>query len=405
MPLSGESSSPKIRFVVALLVAVFAATVIDVVIPVTIQDIAATFSVPLGTVAQLDSLIAIASVVTALFLARFIWVFRYKSLVLIGIFFVAVCGIGLFLAPTFLVAQLAVPLNGIGSVMIGVTAETFIGNSYSLDKKAKAIGWVAAAAAFANAVSAPIVGFMTGVGGWRSVFPWFTLPVAVVSLIFVFLVFPNYPSEHRLNARKEPFMRGLKRVLDNRSAVACFIGAFFGKALGFGGAIFEVTFLRQIFSASLGFAALIQPLADLMLITIGAIAGGHLVNRVGRKRLTVVAIFWAGVSTLLSYFMWTLSGFLALRWTAAFLIGITAASSSNLTLEQVPQLRGTVMSINSAFGGVGTAVGIAIVGAVLNLFVDATTGFQAVGLTVGIFALIGAFVIFFFAKDPVRSNV
>jgi MFS family permease len=142
-----------------------------------------------------------------------------------------------------------------------------------------------------------------------------------------------------------------------------------------------------------------------MLITVGALVGGHLVNCVGRKRLTVVAILSAGVFTLLSYFMWNLSVFLALRWPAAFFIGITAAASSNLTLEQVPQSRGTVMSLSSAFGGVGTAVGIAVAGTVLNLFVDATIGFQTVGLTVGIFAFIGGSVIFFFAKDPVRSNV
>ena len=151
---------------------------------------------------------------------------------------------------------------------------------------------------------------------------------------------------------------------------------------------------------------MIGPLAGLMLITVGALVGGHLVNCVGRKRLTVVAILSAGVFTLLSYFMWNLSVFLAFFTLAGRVFyRYTAAASSNLTLEQVPQSRGTVMSLSSAFGGVGTAVGIAVAGTVLNLFVDATIGFQTVGLTVGIFASIGSSVIFFFAKDPVRSNV
>src|SRR4030042_4322683 len=169
---------PKIIFVVALLIAVFAAAIIDVVIPITIVDIAETFSILPGTVAQLDSFIAIASVVTALLLGAFGARFRYKSLVMIGVLFIAVCAIGLFLAPTFPLVQLIVPLNGIGSVLIVVTTQTFIGNSYPLDKKAKAIGWVAAAGTLANAVGAPIIGFMTGIGGWRSVFTWFMLPIA-----------------------------------------------------------------------------------------------------------------------------------------------------------------------------------------------------------------------------------
>src|SRR4030067_593940 len=209
--------SPKIIFVVALLVAVFAAAVIDVVIPITIVDIAETFSVLPGTVAQLDSFIAIASVVTALLLAGFGARFRYKSLVIIGLLFIAVCALGLFLAPTFPLAQLIVPLNGIGSVMIVVTGQTVIGNSYPLDNKAKAIGWVAAAGTLANAVGAPIIGFMTGIGGWRSVLVWFMLPVAVVSLIFVFLVFPYNLPEPQLNIKKEPFMKGFKQVFTNKS--------------------------------------------------------------------------------------------------------------------------------------------------------------------------------------------
>ena len=373
-------------------------------IPITIVDIAETFSVLPGTVAQLDSFIAIASVATALLLAGFGARFRYKSLVMIGLLFIAVCAIGLFLAPTFPIAQLIVPLNGIGSVMIVVTAQTFIGNSYPLDKKAKAIGWVAAAGTLANAVGSPIIGFMTGIGGWRSVFIWFMLPIAVVSLIFVFLVFPYNLPEPQLNTKKEPFMRGLKQVLTNKSAIACLAAAFLGNAFVFGSMVFEVTFLRQIFSASPGFAALIGPLAGTAIITAGAIIGGYVVNRVGRKRLTVVAIFSAGLLLLLSYFMQDLGIFLALRWTASIFIGITVASASNLMLEQVPRFRGTAMSLNSAFSGVGTAVGITVAGAVLNLFVNPTIGFQALGLTVGALAFAGAFVNLFLCKRPINTQ-
>jgi predicted MFS family arabinose efflux permease len=397
--------SPKTLIIVALLTAVFAAAVIDVVIPITILDIAETFNILPGTVAQLDSIIAIASVTIALLLAGFGARFRYKSLVMMGLLLVAACNIGLFLAPTFPIAQLIVPLNGIGSVMIVVTAQTFIGNSYPLDKKAKAIGWVAAAGTLATAVGSPIIGFITGVGGWRSVFIWFMLPVAVVSLIFVFLVFPHNLPEPLPKTKKEPFMKGLKQVLTNKSAVACLVSAFLGSAFVFGSMVFEVTFLRQIFSASPGFAALIGPLAGTAIITVGAIIGGYVVNRVGRKRLTVVAIFFSGLLLMLSYLTQNLNIHIALRWTAAIFIGITVASASNLLLEQVPRFRGTAMSLNSAFSGLGTAVGITISGAVLNLFVNPIIGFQALGLTIGTLAFAGAFVNLFFARDPLPHSV
>jgi len=404
-PSNIERPSPKIIFVIALLAAVFSAAIIDVVIPINIVDIAETFHILPGTVAQLNSVIAIASVATALLLAGFGARFTHKSLATTGILFIAVCAVGLFLAPTFQVAQLVVTLNGIGSVLIVVTAQTFIGNSYPLNKKAKAIGWVAATGALANAVGAPVIGFLTGIGGWRSVFPWFMLPTIIVSLIFFFMVFPSNLPNRQMDTKKDPFMKGLTQVLTNKSAIACLVSAFLGNAFALGGSVFEVTYLRQIFSATPGFAALIGPTAGTALVTVGAIIGGFAVNRLGRKRLTVASIFVGGLLVLLSYFMQNLSLVIALRWTASLLMGVTAAAAANLMLEQVPRFRGTSMSLSSAFSGVGVAVGSSVAGAVLNLYANPTIGFQALGLTVGAFAFAGALINLFFARDPIRNPV
>ena len=396
--------SPKIIFIVALLVAVFGAGIIDIVVPVTTVDISKTFGVLPGTVGQLGAFNAIASVVTALLLGAFGFRFRYKTLVMIGLLFIAVCAIGLFLAPTFSLAQLIFPLNGIGSVLVVVTAQTFIGNSYPLDKKAKAIGWVTAAGTFALAVGAPITGFLTDLAGWRFVLVWFMLPTAVVSLILVFLVFPFNPPVQLPSTEKKPFMKGFKQVLTNKSAVACLASAFLINAAVFGGMFFDVTFYRQVFSASPGFASLIGPTASTALITLGAVIGGHTVNRVGRKRLVVVAIFSAGMLTLLSYFVPNLWMRVALHWSASGLGGAATAAFVNLMLEQAPEFRGTAMSLSSALSRMGAAVGIIVAGAALNLYVNPTIGFQALGLAMGAFAVAAVLVILFFAKDPVKAG-
>ena len=60
--------SPKMILVVALLVAVFASAIIDIVQPVALMDIAASFKILPGTAAQLSVFNALASVVTALVL-------------------------------------------------------------------------------------------------------------------------------------------------------------------------------------------------------------------------------------------------------------------------------------------------------------------------------------------------
>ena len=61
------------------------------------------------------------------------------------------------------------------------------------------------------------------------------------------------------------------------------------------------------------------------------------------------------------------------------------------------------MSLSSAFSGVGTAVGIITAGAMLNLYVNPTTGFQALGLAMGAFILVAVLVTLFFAKDPFKT--
>jgi MFS family permease len=183
------------------------------------------------------------------------------------------------------------------------------------------------------------------------------------------------------------------------------VTAFFSFAFVFGSMVLEVTFLRQVFSLSPGFAALTGALAGTVIISVSAIVGGHIVNRVGRKRLTVLSLFLAGLLILVSYFMQDLSIFLAFRYTASVFIGFIAAGASNLMLEQVPQFRGTAMSLSSAFSGVGTAVGISVAGAVLNLYANPTIGFQALGLTVGAFAFVGALINLSFARDPIRNPV
>ena len=400
-----DRSSPKLILVVALLVAVFAGAIIDIVAPVSLMEIADTFGILPGTASQLGAFNRIASVFTALFLGAFISKFRYKILVLLGVLLVAICALGLYLAPTFQLAQLIYPLNGIGSVLIVVTAQTFIGYSYPISRKAKAIGWVVATGSIANAVGSPIVGYMIGIADWRLVYLLLMLPIAIVSLVFVLIIFPSNLPESQKSIIKKPFMSGFKQIFSNRSAVACLVGSFLVNASVFGGLVFEVTFYRQIFYASPSFAALIGPTASTSFIAIGAVIGGNTVNRVGRKRQAVITVFTAGLLTLFSYFIPNFWVRVIFRWIASFFGGLSVAAIANLILEQVPRFRGSVMSLSSAFGGVGAAVGIALGGAVLNLYIEPTVGFQALGLTMGAIVLIAVFVYIFFAKDPIKNPV
>lgn len=82
---------------------------------------------------------------------------------------------------------------------------------------------------------------------------------------------------------------------------------------------------------------------------------------------------------------------------ATFIGGIAIASGHNLTLEQVPQNRGTMMSISGVFSSIGASIGVSSGGLALGML-----GFQSLGLTLGMFGLISAAIVYFLAKDPCR---
>jgi predicted MFS family arabinose efflux permease len=400
-----ERPSPKTILIAVLLVAIFAAAIIDNVVPITMVDIAKTFGIKVGEAAKLGVYGSFARVATALLLGYIGLRHRYKSLVIAGVVLVAVCETGLFLAPTFQIAQLIYPLNAIGSVLIVVTAETFVGNFYPLNRKAKAIGWIVATGYIAGAVGAPAVGFLSGMGGWRSVIPWFMLPIAISSLLFVLLAFPSNPPEIESNARKEPFMKGIKQVLTNKSVLALFAAGFLGSGAVATSAVFAVTFYRQVFSVDTGFASLIGSLAMTSLLALGSVAGGHLVNRVGRKRQSLVAGFFAYLFIAPSYFVPDLWTCLILRWIGAVFGGIATVASVNLLLEQVPKFRGTAISLGAAFSGIGVAVSIFVGGIVLDYFSTPTLGFQALGLMIGILGLSSIPIVLFFTKEPIKNHL
>ena len=401
---SVERPSTKIIFLIVLLAAVFAAGILDNVVPVTLVDIASTFGIKVGEAARLSVFNNVARVATALLLGFIIMRYRYKSLVVVGVVFIAACEIGLFLAPTFQTAQLIYPLNAIGSVLIVVTTETFIGNSYTLNRKAKAIGWVVAVGHFAGVAGAPMVGFLSVIGGWRSVLVWLMLPIAVVSLLLVLLVFPRNMPEIEPNAKKEHFMKGLKQVLSNRSVLSLFAAGFLGSGAVAAGGVFAVTFYRQVFSVATGFASLVGSLAMTSLMALGAIVGGQIVNRVGRKRQVVVARFSAYLLIVLSYFIPNLWACLALRWIGAVFGGIASVAGVNLLLEQIPKFRGTAISLGSAFSGIGVAISILVGGAVLDYYVSPTIGFQALALLIGAFGFASSLIIILFAKEPIKTQ-
>jgi len=77
-----------------------------------------------------------------------------------------------------------------------------------------------------------------------------------------------------------------------------------------------------------------------------------------------------------------------------FFGGMSSSAGQSLNLEQVPEYRGTMMSIDTAFNAVGSTIGAGFGGYLLLV-----SGWGTLGIVFGLLGIIGAMIIYFFATD------
>ncbi len=138
----------------------------------------------------------------------------------------------------------------------------------------------------------------------------------------------------------------------------------------------------------------------------GILTGGFLVNPVGRKRLMVVSAFTAVLASVLSYalmvFVPNLWLGIGVRSIGFFFGGFVFTAGPNLLVEQVPNYRGTMMSLAGGLNGLGVALGTFVGGAALTLLGASAQGYSiSVGL-LGLLGLTGTSILVLFAKDPCK---
>jgi predicted MFS family arabinose efflux permease len=115
----------------------------------------------------------------------------------------------------------------------------------------------------------------------------------------------------------------------------------------------------------------------------------------GRKNSTVLTALLAGVFTISYAFVPDLGFSIGLNFVASWFSGMVTVAANNLTLEQVPTFRGTMMSIDSAAVNLGSALGAAVGGAALL-----SSGYAGMGLILGTLGVAAALIYHLLTTDP-----
>jgi MFS family permease len=194
------------------------------------------------------------------------------------------------------------------------------------------------------------------------------------------MVYRSVPSKQiiNLNLNRESLASSYKKVLLRRSSGSCLIGNLF-RYTGAIWQIFAVAFIRTKFDLPTSIGAIIV-LAGMIGLVGGMVGGGHIVNRVGRQRLLVISTLGVCIVILPITFVPQAWMAILLYMLGGIVGGLSFCTNINFTLEQTPEARGTMMSLNSAFVYLGTAIGAAVGGFVLALFGYQILTFFLVGL-------------------------
>lgn len=361
-------------------------------------DIGRTFGHPVGVTGQIRTLASFIGAISALFMGMWSVRFNNKSLLLMGLVFCCISSIGCYYAVNFTMILITYAIWGLGISMVAPMTYTLVGELFPLEKRVSAIGWINAGDGLAFIIGAPIIGIIAGIGGWRVAFIGFVLPITLLSFVMAVKWIPSPMQSSHSPRNKGQYMEGIRGVIANHSAIACLGGA----ALSWAGwqaiLVYSASFFRQQFRTSTGYTSIIIGSA-VFSYAVGTLVSGQAVTRLGKRPITVITGVIAGVFIILYTnvpISWIAFALMAL---GCLFFGTLVTTAYSLTLEQLPNFRGTMMSLNSAAARIGTSLGAGVGGIVLLV-----SGYEYVGLILGAMILAAALIYYLLVSDPMRSR-
>ena len=360
-------------------------------------DIGETFGQPVGVVGQLFTVTRIVGVASALVLGVLSARYSHKRLLLLGLFSYLLFAVGCFVAPSFGVVVISFSFSGLGLAVVLPMALALVGEHLPEERRAGAIGWISISTAISGIFIGPLVASIVAYGGWRLPIVVFVLPLTLLGLVLVQRWLPSSSDERTSGGGGGDFLGGFRTIFSDRSALSCLIGYALALAAMTVLGSYCPSFLRERFLVSTSFVSTLYAGINL-LYSLGSAAASRLVDRFNRKPVLIVSLLVE--SALIMYStssnsLWVAVAIILLAYT---LMGVIYPVALSLTLEQTPGFRGTIMSLNSAAGNLGMAIGAGIGGMVLLAY-----DYGMVGISLGALGVLGTLIYQLLVVDPTRE--
>lgn len=326
-------------------------------------DIGVSFGLPVGIMGQIMTAYSLSGFIMAILMGILSVRFKHKNLILTGLGLRVISAIGCIYVQDYNMMFVLYLLSGFGTGLIAPMTVTLIAEHLPKEKRARAISWLVSGMGLSFVISPLAISYLSGMRGWRFPFSTYVLPLTLLCLILVYFGVP--PSKtSSAETRRGNYLEGFKKVISNRSALACLIGLMVSTLATNGLSGYASSYFRQRLGVTTTFASMMMVVGALSYVG-GSQIAGRVIKSIGSKKLWVTAYIIGGIGAAITYNISNVWAALALSIIIFVMIGMGYTASNHLTLMQIPQYRGTMMSLFTAANSLGLALGSAIGGMIL----------------------------------------
>ena len=352
-----------------------------VALSLLMPEISAALDASVPQLGQLNTAFSIVAIAGSIAMGAITVRYPPKRLLVAGISALLIGIIGTSLSTGLTQMVLFFVLYGVGtSLTLPIVSILLV--LYPQQQRTTALGRIYSGRSLTSILATPVIGVLASLYGWRTGYIGFGAPLILLAVILVSAKIPEQPTSQG----NVDLMSGFRKIAANRSALACNTGAALSLAFFNSLMVFNGSYMRNNLGLSLETSSLAMSVTFIA-IAIGQVISGTLADRLGIKTTTWLSTLIGGLSLLL-YFSVKLPVAVAIFASAigTGMAGTTMTTMATLALEQVPDSRGTMMSLNSAAMNVGAMLSTVIGGLAIDSL--GFSGYGAIMFTISLAATI-----------------
>ncbi|MFC3885964.1 MFS transporter [Bacillus songklensis] len=287
-------------------------------------------------------------------------------------------------------------LTGLSGAMIMPSIFALVGDLFAYERRGRAMGMIMGAMIGSTVIGVPIGAIFTQIGTWQLTFYSIGI-LALVLTVIMTLKIPGIPPKNQLSGSiLKTYLRQFKAAFSTVSVLFALLSTLLW-TMGLHGMFSYIgVYYRENFHLVVGEVGIIIFAAGMGSV-IGNLIGGKLSDRLGKKFVIIFASILASMGVL-SFAVFTNNIIAALIshvfWS--FSIGLGQSSLTVLISELNPNVRGTVMSLNSSAMYIGMMTASA-----LSSFLLTFGGFLIIGILCSTSTILVLPIIIFLIKEQV----